>query len=186
MKNVNKLKKEGYLGLTHTWGQKPLKIWGGKWQKKLGLDQSREKRMKKKEKYLKKWRTREVKKLFFFFFIPFEIRSFEYQSGTNRTNRDQSLKNKGFSIDQKTCLIDRNSRKQDFLKNSRSLCKKHSIQIISWMKCMRMSFKVFQKHQFSTQKLQNKVFNHQKHKFCQPLNIFCIKHHRKHNLGWPN
>ena len=42
------------------------------------------------------------------------------------------------------------------------------------------------KHEFSTQNFKTKIFNHQKHTFCQPLNIFCIKHHRKHNLGWPN
>ena len=34
-KNVNKLKKEGHLGLTHTWAQEPLKIWGRKRQKFL-------------------------------------------------------------------------------------------------------------------------------------------------------
>ena len=29
------MKNEGYLGLTCTWGQKPLKIWWRKWQKIL-------------------------------------------------------------------------------------------------------------------------------------------------------
>ena len=100
--------------------------------------------------------------------------------------REQWLKIKGFLIGRKTHSIGGNSRNLNFLKNCRRLCRNHSIQIISWMKCMRMSFKVFQKHQFSTQKLQNKVSNHQKHKFCQPLNIFCIKHHRKHNLERSN
>ena len=42
------------------------------------------------------------------------------------------------------------------------------------------------KQEFSTQNFKTKIFNHQKHNFCQPLTIFCIKHHRKHNLGWPN
>ena len=35
MKNVILMKKEGYLGLTYTWGQKPLNIWGKIWQKLL-------------------------------------------------------------------------------------------------------------------------------------------------------
>ena len=53
----------------------------------------------KERKIFEKVKNTWGEKAFFFFFIPFEIRSFEYQSGTNRTNRDQSLKNKGFSID---------------------------------------------------------------------------------------
>ena len=36
-----------------------------------------------------------------------------------------------------------------FWKTTEVLCRKHSIQRISWMKCMRMSLKVFQKHLFS-------------------------------------
>ena len=35
MKNVIKMKKEGYLGLTYAWGQNPLKIWGRKQQGSL-------------------------------------------------------------------------------------------------------------------------------------------------------
>ena len=50
----------------------------------------------------------------------------------------------------------------------------------------KKKFKCFSKIGVFNPKLQNKVFNHQKHNFCQPLTIFCIKHHRKHNLGWPN
>ena len=47
-------------------------------------------------------------------------------------------------------------------------------------------FKCFSKTWVFNLELQNKVFNHQKHNFYQPLNIFCIKHHKKYNLGWPN
>ena len=47
-------------------------------------------------------------------------------------------------------------------------------------------FKCFSKIGDFNLELQNKIFNHQNHNFCQPLTIFCIKHHRKHNLGWPN
>ena len=46
-------------------------------------------------------------------------------------------------------------------------------------------FHKFSKKWVFNQELQNEVFYHQKHKFCQPLNIFCIKHHKKYNLGWP-
>ena len=73
-----------------------------------------------------------------------------------------------------------------FRKTVEDYAKTTQPKIISWLKCMRMSLKVFQKHLFSTQNFKNKIFNHQKRNFCQPLNIFCIKHHRKHNLGWPN
>ena len=48
MKNVNKLKKEGNLGLTYTWGQNPLKIWGGKWQKASWIRSVERERDKKK------------------------------------------------------------------------------------------------------------------------------------------
>ena len=173
MKNVNNLKKEGYLGLTDTWGQKPLKIWGGKWQKILHwIGQERKRR--KGEKNIWKSENRWGEKAFNFSFLskfnqsstdqvpikpdrrfslkPFEkqIRLIEYQSRINRTNSRPSLKIKGFLIGWKTHSINWNSGKLDYLKNSRSLCRKHSIQIISWMKCMRMSLKVFQKHLFST------------------------------------
>ena len=82
MIDVNKLKKEGYLGLTYTWGQKPLKIWGGKQQKFLdGID--RERKRQKGEKTI--WKNEEhVLRKSLLFFFPFESRSIEYQSGTNQ------------------------------------------------------------------------------------------------------
>ena len=46
-----------------------------------------------------------------------------------------------------------------FLKNSKRFCRNHSNQVISWMKCMRMSLKVFQKHEFSTQNFKTKISN---------------------------
>ena len=92
---------------------------------------------------------------------------------------EQWLKIKGFSIGRKTHSIDRNSGNLNFLKNCRRLCGNNSTQVISWMKCMWMSLNVFQKHEFSTQNFKTKIFNHQKHNFCQPLTIFCIKLHRK-------
>ena len=75
MKNVNNLKKEGYLGLTYTWGQKPLKIWRGKKKSWIGSieKEKEEKGRKKKEDYLKKWRTRELEKPFIFLFFRISI-----------------------------------------------------------------------------------------------------------------
>ena len=66
------------------------------------------------------------------------------------SGREQWLKIKGFSIDQKTHSIDRSKFwKFEFLKNCKRLCKNNSTQVISWMKCMRMSLNVFQKQKFS-------------------------------------
>ena len=61
-----------------------------------------------------------------------------------------------------------------FWKTAEVLCRKHSNQIISLMKYMRMSLKVFQKRLFSTQSFKNKIFTLFTPKF-QPMNIFCIK-----------
>ena len=44
-------------------------------------------------------------------------------------------------------------------------------------------FKSFSETFFFSQNFKNKIFNHQRHNFFQPLNIFYIKHHKKHNLG---
>ena len=104
-----------------------------------------------------------------------------------KPSQEQWLKIKGLSINRKTHSIDRNSENLSFWKTAEDYVENNSTQVISWMKCMRMSLKVKKKkHEFSTQNFKTKIFNHQKHTFCQPLNIFCIKHHRKHNLGWPN
>ena len=45
-----------------------------------------------------------------------------------------------------------------FWKTAEVLCRKHSNQIISWMKCIRMSLKVFKKRLFSTQSFKNICF----------------------------
>ena len=102
------------------------------------------------------------------------------------SGRKSWLKIKGFSIGQKTHSIDRNSGNLNFWKKCRRLCKKQ-LNPSNFMNEMHENeFKCFSKTWVFNPELQNKVFNHQKHNFCQPLNIFCIKHHRKHNLGWPN
>ena len=50
--------KEGYLGLTFTWGQKPLKIWGRKQQQKnldwIGRGEKVRKSLKKYEEHMRK------------------------------------------------------------------------------------------------------------------------------------
>ena len=67
-----------------------------------------------------------------------------------------------------------NLEKWNFWKTEEVLCRKHSNQLISWMKCMSMSLKVFQKYMNSTQIFQRQDFQ----PFCpkiQSMNIFCIK-----------
>ena len=100
---------------------------------------------------------------------------------------EQWLKIKGFSIDQKTHSIDRSKFwKFEFLKNRRRLYRKQ-LNPSNFMNEMHENeFKCFSKTWVFNLELQNKVFNYQKHNFYQPLNIFSIKHHRKHNLGWTN
>ena len=67
-----------------------------------------------------------------------------------------------------------------FWKTAEVLCRKHSNQLISWMKCMSMSLnmsmslKVFQKHLLSTQNFQKQDYDTFVPKF-QSKNIFCIK-----------
>ena len=88
MKYVNNLKKEGYLGLTHTWGQKPLKIWGGKKKSWIGsIEKEKEEKGRKKEDYLKKWRTRELEKSFIFLFFRISINRvpIRYQSSQTKS-----------------------------------------------------------------------------------------------------
>ena len=77
-------------------------------------------------------------------------------------------------IDRKTGSIDQNSGKKRFLKNKALLCRNSSRHGISWMKCMSMKLKVFQKHLNLTKTSKSKFFN----KFVsktQTLNTFCIK-----------
>ena len=70
MKNVNNLKNEGYLGLTYTWGQKPLKIWGGKRKKILDWIGLVKKEKEEKERRLfEKVKNMWVEKVFYFSFL---------------------------------------------------------------------------------------------------------------------
>ena len=58
-------------------------------------------------------------------------------------------------IDQKKGLIDRNSGKNKFLKNTTILYRNSSKHWILWIKCMCMRWNVFQKQKFWTQFFQN-------------------------------
>ena len=91
MKNVNNLKKEGYLGLTHTWGQKPLKIWGGKKKSWIGsIEKEKEEKGRKKRRLFEKVKNTWVGKVFYFSFL----------SNLDRSSTDQVPiePNKKFSL----------------------------------------------------------------------------------------
>ena len=64
--------------------------------------------------------------------------------GLIEPSKTKLKKFKKFSIGKKTHSIDWNSGKIEFWKTTEVLCRKHSNQLISWMKCMSMSLKVFQ------------------------------------------
>ena len=72
-----------------------------------------------------------------------------------------------------------------FWKIAEVLCKKHSIQKISWIKCMRMSSKVLQKYLFSTQNFKNKLFTLITLKISSNVHIL-YQNHRIYTLRWPN
>ena len=72
-----------------------------------------------------------------------------------------------------------------FWKTVEVLCKKHSIQKISWIKCMRMSSKVLQKYLFSTQNFKNKLFTLITLKISSNVHIL-YQNHRIYTLRWPN
>ena len=62
------------------------------------------------------------------------------------------------SIGRETGLIDQKSGKIKFLKNRAILCRNSSKHSISWMKCISIRLKVFQKHLNSTQIFQRQDF----------------------------
>ena len=99
------------------------------------------------------------------------------------SDREQWLKIKGFSIGRKTHLIDRNFVNLNFWKTAKDYAENNSTQVISWMKCMKMSLNVFQKHEFSTQNFKIKIFT----LFIPKIsNIKHILHQNQgtYNLGW--
>ena len=70
------------------------------------------------------------------------------------------------SVEKHTWSIE-NLEKMNFRKTEEVLCRKHSNQLISWIKCMSMSLKVFKKHLILTQIFQKQYF----YTFCPKKSI---------------
>ena len=114
-----------------------FKSWSVKYRS--GTNRTRQKVFLKK--YLKFWSVEK-----WFHSIEKLIRLIEYQSNQAETK----LKNwRDFRLVEKHIRFIKILEIWIFWKTTEVLCRKHSIQRISWMKCMRMSLKVFQKHFFS-------------------------------------
>ena len=99
---------------------------------------------------------------------------------------EPSLKNlRNFrSVEKHTQLIEI-LEKLNFWKTAKFLYIKHSNQLISWMKCMSMNLKVFQKHLLSTQNFQKQDYD----TICPQISInehILYQNQRTYNLGWPN
>ena len=116
----------------------------------------------------------------------FQFRLVEHRSNTNWVRQKVMIKNQEIFDRSKNTFDWLNSGNLNFLKNYRRLCRKQLIPINFMNEMHENDFKCFLKTWVFNPKFQNKAFNHQKHNFCQPLNIFFIKHHRKNNIGWPN
>ena len=111
MKNVILMKKEGYLGLTYTWGRKPLKIWWRKRQKFLDWIDRGEKARKR------------LKKLF-------EIVKNTWEEAFLKTLIDRnSIGGKLASIDRKIDSIDPASIKH---RSSQENCNQNFYRIFDW------------------------------------------------------
>ena len=95
------------------------------------------------------------------------------------------LKIKGFSIGWKSHSINRNSGNLIFLKNCRRLCRNYSNQVISWMKCMRISLKFFKNMSYSNQSFKTRFSILFTPKF-STLEHILYQNHRIYNLRWPN
>ena len=116
----------------------------------------------------------------------FQFRLIEHWSNTNWVKQKLDLKNLEIFNWSKITLNGLKFWKTEFFEKLQKIMQK-LLKPRNFMNEMHNNeFKCFSKIGVFNPKLQNKVFNHQKHNFCQPLTISCIKHHRKHNLGWPN
>ena len=115
----------------------------------------------------------------------FQFQSVEHWSDANRVRLRLDLKNLEIFNWSKVTLDRSKFWKIEFFEKTiiffaESIFKRFFMTCNTWA-----WFHKFSKKWVFNQELQNEVFYHQKHKFCQPLNIFCIKHHKKYNLGWP-
>ena len=108
----------------------------------------------------------------------------EHQSSTDRARQIQTKFFIVISISWAKNSIDRKFGKLKFLKDRAILCRNFPKHNISWMKCMSMRLKVFQKHLNSTQIFKKQVFQ----PICsQNSNIEHILYQNQgtYNLGWP-
>ena len=71
-----------------------------------------------------------------------------------------------WSVEEHTRLI-KNLEKLNFWKTAGVLCRKHSNQLISWIKCMSMSFKVFQNTWIQPRSSKTRLWNILSPKFNQ-------------------
>ena len=97
-------------------------------------------------------------------------RIIQHQSSIDRARHIQTKILIVISIGRATSSINRKSRKIKFLKNKANLCRNSSKHGISWMRCMSMRLKVFQKHLNLTQIFQKQNFQ----SYCSQ--IWNIKH----------
>ena len=116
----------------------------------------------------------------------FQFRSIEHRLNINQVRLRAMIKNQGIFDRSKNTFNRLKFWKFEFLKNRRRLYRKQLNPSNFMNEMYENEFKCFSKTWVFNLELQNKVFNYQKHNFYQPLNIFSIKHHRKHNLGWKN
>ena len=114
----------------------------------------------------------------------FQFRLIEHRSNTNQVKQKLDLKNLEIFDWSKITLNRSKFWKTEFFEKLQKIMQKILKPRNFKNEMHENEFKCFSKTRVFNPELQNKVFNHQKHNFCQPWTIFCIKHHRKHNLGW--
>ena len=106
------------------------------------------------------WKTQVLKNsLNDFRLIENYIQLIQQWSSIDRARQLQTKFLIAISIGWATSSIDRKSRKIKFLKNRAILCRNSSKHSISWMKCMSMRLKVFQKPLNLTQIFQKQNFH---------------------------
>ena len=102
-------------------------------------------------------------------------------------NRKLGFENLTFSIDRKIDSINWDLDKQNFVFWKTGYFSVKSIFKRFFMTCNAWEWfqKIFKTHYLQLE-FSNKVFDFSYQKFEPTLKEFCIKHHKVHNLGWPN
>ena len=98
----------------------------------------------------------------------FQFWSIEHWLNINRVRLRAMIKNQGIFDRSKNTFNRSKFWKFEFLKTCRRLCWNNSTKVISWMKCIRMSLNVFQKHEFSTQNFKIRFLIIKKTIFANP------------------